>query len=131
MLTGLVKKPTNNPLREAAWETCNSLPISWILHNVQPQIKKSVMYSETAKEMWDYLQKQFSVSNGARKFRLKKELDDLEQGDKTICEYFTELRIRWKNIELMNYWPPLSEMTPEIWAFLDAQHKEQEERKLF
>ncbi|XP_074271822.1 uncharacterized protein LOC141595756 [Silene latifolia] len=131
MLTGLVKKPTNNPLREAAWETCNSLLISWILHNVEPQIKRSVMYSETAKEMWDYLQKQFSVSNGARKFRLNKELDDLEQGEKTICEYFTDLRILWQSIKLMNDWPPLSEMTPEIGAFLDAQHKEQEERKLF
>ncbi|XP_074290643.1 uncharacterized protein LOC141617354 [Silene latifolia] len=96
-----------------------------------PQIKRYVMYSETAKDMWDYLQKQFSVSNGARKFRLNKELDDLEQGEKTICEYFTHLRILWQNIELMNDWPPMSEMTPEIGAFLDAQHKEQEERKLF
>ncbi|XP_074293695.1 uncharacterized protein LOC141620827 [Silene latifolia] len=64
-------------------------------------IKRSVMYSETAKDMWDYVQRQFSVSNEARKFRLNKELDDLEQGEKTI------------------------------WAFIDAQHKEQEERKLF
>ncbi|XP_074282629.1 uncharacterized protein LOC141607169 [Silene latifolia] len=85
MLTGLVKKPTNNSLREAAWDTCNSLLISWILHNVEPQIKRSVMYSETAKDIWDYLQRQFSVSNGARKFRLNKDLDDLEQGEKTIC----------------------------------------------
>ncbi|XP_074313504.1 uncharacterized protein LOC141648679 [Silene latifolia] len=116
MLTGLVKKSTNNPLREATWDTCNSLLISWILHNVEPQIKRSVMYSETAKDI---------------KFRLNKELDDPEQGEKTICEYFTYLRIPWQNIELMNDWPPLSEMTPEIWAFLDAQHKKQEERKLF
>ncbi|XP_074265248.1 uncharacterized protein LOC141587673 [Silene latifolia] len=94
-------------------------------------IKRSVMYSETANEMWDYLQKQFSVTNGARKFRLNKELDDLEQGEKTIYEYFTDLRILWQSIELMNDWPPLSEMTPEIGAFLNAQHKEQEERKLF
>ncbi|XP_074310421.1 uncharacterized protein LOC141646422 [Silene latifolia] len=131
MLTSLVKKPTNNPLREAAWETCNSLLISWIPHNVEPQIKRSVMYSKTAKDMWDYLQRQFSVSNGAIKFRLNKELDDLEQGDKTVYEYFTELIILWQNIEPMNDWPPLSEMTPEIGAFLDAQHKEQKERKLF
>ncbi|XP_074298082.1 uncharacterized protein LOC141628894 [Silene latifolia] len=102
MLTGLVKKPTNNPLREAAWETCNSLLISWILHNVETKIKKYVMYSKTLKDMWDYLKRQFYVSNGARKFRLNKERDDLEQGEKTICE-----------------------------GFLDAQHKEQEERKRF
>ncbi|XP_074318043.1 uncharacterized protein LOC141654827 [Silene latifolia] len=89
MLTGVVKKPTNDPLREAAWTTCNSQLIAWMLHNMEPQIKRSVMYSNTAKEIWDYLQRQFSVSNGARKFRLNKKLYDLEQGDKSICEYFT------------------------------------------
>ncbi|XP_074293705.1 uncharacterized protein LOC141620839 [Silene latifolia] len=131
LLTGVVKKPTNDPLRESAWMTCNSQLISWILPNMEPQIRKSVMYIPTTKEIWDYLQRQFSVSNGARKFRLNKELEDLEQGNKSICEYFTELRILWQNIELMNDWPPISQMTPEIGAWLEAQQKEQNERKLF
>ncbi|XP_074297640.1 uncharacterized protein LOC141628387 [Silene latifolia] len=62
---------------------------------------------------------------------LNKELEDLEQGNKSICEYFTELRILWQNIELMNDWPPISQMTSEIGAWLEAQQKEQNERKLF
>ncbi|XP_074319072.1 uncharacterized protein LOC141655998 [Silene latifolia] len=114
MLTDLVKKPTDDPLREAAWITCNSQLIAWILHNVEPPIRKSVMYTPTSKEIWDYLQRHVSVSNGARKFRLNKELKDLDQGDKSICEYFTELRILWQNIELMSDWPPISHMTLEI-----------------
>ncbi|XP_074314841.1 uncharacterized protein LOC141651010 [Silene latifolia] len=131
LLTGVVKKPTNDPLREAAWITCNSQLIAWLLHNMEPQIRRSVMYSSTAKEIWDYLQRKFSVSNGGCKFRLNKELYDLEQGDKSICEYFTELRILWQNVELMNDWPPISQMTAEINAWLDAHHKEQDERRLF
>ncbi|XP_074293762.1 uncharacterized protein LOC141620915 [Silene latifolia] len=102
MLTGVVKKPKNDPLRE-------------------------LLGSPTT----DYLQRQFSVSNGARKFRLNKELENLEQGDKSICEYFTELRILWQNIELMNDWPPITQMTAEINAWLEAHLKEQDERKLF
>ncbi|XP_074318486.1 uncharacterized protein LOC141655298 [Silene latifolia] len=101
MLTGLVKKPTDDPLRKATWITCNSQLIAWILHNVEPPIRKSVMYTPTAKEIWDYLQRQFSISNGARKFRLNKELEDLEQGEK------------------------------KIGAWLEAHLKEQNERKLF
>ncbi|XP_074310059.1 uncharacterized protein LOC141644442 [Silene latifolia] len=130
-LTGVVKRPTNDPLREAAWDTCNCLLITWIMHNVDQPIKRSVMCTRTAKEIWDYLQTQFSVSNGARKFRLNKELDDLSQGDKSICEYFTELRILWQNIEIMSDWPPVTQVTTEINAWLDAQIKEQNERKLF
>ncbi|XP_074277635.1 uncharacterized protein LOC141601268 [Silene latifolia] len=86
-LTGVVKRPTNDPLKEAAWDTCNSLLISWIFHNVEQPIKKSVLYTRTTKDIWKYLEKQFS--------------------------------------------PPVTQVTPEIKAWLDAQIKEQEERKLF
>ncbi|XP_074301223.1 uncharacterized protein LOC141632584 [Silene latifolia] len=90
-LTGVVKRPSNDPFREAAWDTCNCLLICWIMHYVEQPIKRFVMYTRTAKEIWDYLQKHFSVSNGARKFMLNRELDELSQEDKPICEYFTDI----------------------------------------
>ncbi|XP_074290166.1 uncharacterized protein LOC141616903 [Silene latifolia] len=130
-LTGVVKRPTNDPLKEATWDTCNCLLINWIHQNVEQSIKKSVLYTRTAYEIWEYLKKQLFVSNGARKFKLNKELDELEKGDKAICEYFTELRILWQNLEIMSGWPPVTQVTAEVNAWLDAQHKEQEERKLF
>ncbi|XP_074283927.1 uncharacterized protein LOC141608476 [Silene latifolia] len=130
-LTGVVKRPVNDPLKEAAWDTCNSLFISWIMHNLEKSIKRSVMYSKTAKEIWDYLQTQFSVSNGARKFRLNKDLEELSQGDMSINEYFTKLRILWQNLEIMTDWPPVTQVTFEINTWLEAQNKEKNERMLF
>ncbi|XP_074293037.1 uncharacterized protein LOC141619931 [Silene latifolia] len=130
-LTGVVKRPSKDPLREAARGTCNCLLIGWIMHNVEQPIKRFVMYTKTAKEIWDYLQKQFSVSNGARKFMLNRELDELSQGDKFIYEYFTEFRILWQHLEIMSDWPPVTQVTPEVNVWLDAQIKEQDERKLF
>ncbi|XP_074315694.1 uncharacterized protein LOC141651901 [Silene latifolia] len=104
-LTGVVKRPSNDPVREA----------SWIL-----PIKRSVMYTRSAKKIWDYLQKQFSVSNGARKFMLNMQLDELSQGDKSICEYFTGLRILWQHLEIMSDWAPVTQVTPEVNAWLDV-----------
>ncbi|XP_074292946.1 uncharacterized protein LOC141619822 [Silene latifolia] len=101
------------------------------MHNVELPIKRSVMYTKTTKEIWDYLQGQFSVSNRARKFRLNKELDELSQGENTVNEYFTELRILWQNLEIMSDWPPITQVTSEVNAWLDDQLKEQDERKLF
>ncbi|XP_074297866.1 uncharacterized protein LOC141628658 [Silene latifolia] len=122
-LTGGVKKPVNDPLKEATWETCNSLLINWIHQNVEKSIKKSVLYTKTAKEIWDYLQRQFSVSNGARKFRLNKELEDLEQGEKDICEYFTELSILWQNLEQMCDWPPVTQEVAAMFQHEEAQRR--------
>ncbi|XP_074289526.1 uncharacterized protein LOC141614681 [Silene latifolia] len=130
-LTGVIKRPTNDAFRESAWDTCNCLLIAWIMHNVELPIKRSLMYTKTTKGIWDYLQDQFSVRNGVRKFRLNKELDELSQGEKTVNEYFTELRILWQNLEIMSDWPPITQVTLEVNAWLDPQLKEQEERKLF
>ncbi|XP_074310557.1 uncharacterized protein LOC141646579 [Silene latifolia] len=107
-LTGVFKRPADNPVKTEAWDTCNSLLISCIFHNVEQPIKRSIL-----------------------KFRLNKELEDLEQGERSICEYFTDPRILWQNLEIMTDWPPVTQMTPEVNAWLDAQLKEQEKRKLF
>ncbi|KAK9714917.1 hypothetical protein RND81_06G130600 [Saponaria officinalis] len=120
ILTRVTTKPRNDPLREDAFNKCNNLPI-----------KRSIMYISTAKGIWEYLQKTFFVSNGARKFMLNKTLDELNQGDKSISEYFTELRILWQNLEIMSDWPPITIITPEFSTFLGALHKEQEEKRLF
>ncbi|XP_074288033.1 uncharacterized protein LOC141613192 [Silene latifolia] len=93
--TGIGEETINDPLKEASWDTCNCLLIAWIMHNVEQPIKRYVMYTRTAKEIWDYLQKQFY------------------------------------HLEIMSDWPPFTQVTPEVNAWLNAQIKEHDERKLF
>lgn len=47
-VTGGVKKDTDDPVKKEAWETCNSMVITWMLHSVNDTIKKFVMFMGNA-----------------------------------------------------------------------------------
>ncbi|KAL2897215.1 Retrovirus-related Pol polyprotein from transposon RE2 [Bienertia sinuspersici] len=51
-VTRAVERDENDKVKQDAWDTYNSMVISWILANVSDGIKKSVMYTNSAKQIW-------------------------------------------------------------------------------
>ena len=45
------------PLEKKAWSKCNSMISSWILNLVSPHLTASVIYRDTALEVWNTLKK--------------------------------------------------------------------------
>ncbi|CAO2837894.1 unnamed protein product [Amaranthus hypochondriacus] len=41
---GTTLKDSSNLTKQEAWDTCNSMVISWLLNNISESIKKSVMF---------------------------------------------------------------------------------------
>ncbi|XP_060210784.1 uncharacterized protein LOC132637759 [Lycium barbarum] len=66
------------------WYCCNNMVTAWLLNSLSKDIKDSVIYSRTTKELWDSLKSRFGKSNGAKLFHLKKELSVLVQGNSDI-----------------------------------------------
>nr|XP_033517650.1 uncharacterized protein LOC117281899 [Nicotiana tomentosiformis] len=52
----------------------------------------NVIYSKTAKELWDSLEQRFGRTNGAKLYHLQKELSGLVQGNRDIAAYYTKLK---------------------------------------
>lgn len=50
-VTGSEKKSTD-AVKGEAWETCNSMIISWILSSISESIKKSIMFVNDASVIW-------------------------------------------------------------------------------
>ena len=48
---------TITPLEKKAWSKCNSMISSWILNLVSPHLTASVIYRDTALEVWNTLKK--------------------------------------------------------------------------
>ncbi|XP_012857659.1 PREDICTED: uncharacterized protein LOC105976934 [Erythranthe guttata] len=99
----ITKPPADEALLLNAWVRNNSIVISWILNAISPDIQASVMYSESAHDIWNDLKIRFSQTNGPRIFQLRRELANLTQDQQSVNVYFTKLKAIWD--ELDNFRP--------------------------
>lgn len=101
-IDGSVKQPPHHESAEQEdWWTVNSMLISWILNTIEPVLRSTVTYLETAKELWDDIKERFSVGNGPRVHQLKTELAECKQQGLSIINYYGKLKMLWE--ELGNY----------------------------
>lgn len=92
MIDGSLPKPLPMSANFAVWSHCNDMVLSWLLNSMATEIRNSVAYFSTAKEIWDDLAVRFSQSNMPHVFQLRKELSAMTQGSMSITAYFTKFR---------------------------------------
>ncbi|XP_030950060.1 uncharacterized protein LOC115973965 [Quercus lobata] len=86
-----------------AWIRCDNMVGSWLMKAVSPQIRVSITYRDTALEIWNDLRDTHSQGNGPRIFQLQKDIASMCQGDSSITNYFTQLKLFWD--QLQNFRP--------------------------
>ncbi|KAL5760938.1 hypothetical protein ACOSQ2_019776 [Xanthoceras sorbifolium] len=86
-----------------SWIRNNNIFIFWILNSISKDISASVIFTESAHEIWLDLRDRFQQSNGPRIFQLRRELMNLNQDQTLVSVYFTKLKTIWE--ELSNYRP--------------------------
>ena len=57
-----------------AWEANNAKIITWINNSVEHSIGTQLAKYETAKEVWDHLQRLFTQSNFAKQYQLENDI---------------------------------------------------------
>ncbi|XP_074351695.1 uncharacterized protein LOC141690832 [Apium graveolens] len=130
-LNGTVIRDPADAIQAAQWDTCNDLVISWLHKNVSEGIKQSILFINSASEVWSQLEKRFLLSNGSRKYKLNKDLFALKQNNMKLNDYFTTLSSLWEEIESMNALPVVTTVATDITAFIDAINKQKAEARLF
>lgn len=85
-------KPADSSPHTILWKRGNDLVSSWIFNSVSHEIKKSIVYITTAKQIWEELATRYSQNNVPRLFNLRKDLALLTQGTMSITAYFTKFR---------------------------------------
>ncbi|XP_075092137.1 uncharacterized protein LOC142172426 [Nicotiana tabacum] len=76
--------------------------ISWILNSLDSDISQSVIYSKTAKGLWDELNQYYGQSNGARMYEVQKDLSSVSQGYSDVSGCFNKVKRLWDEIESLN-----------------------------
>ncbi|XP_019153543.1 PREDICTED: uncharacterized protein LOC109150021 [Ipomoea nil] len=104
LVDGSIETPDRDRIHYGAWKRCNLMIKAWILKAIHPSIAQSVMYMETAKDVWNDMRKLFSQRDPHRISILQNEIYGLKQGNLSVNEYYTKSKSLW---EEMNELRPL------------------------
>ena len=91
--------PPTYPMHEA-WRRCNRMVMSWLTRSMSPSIKQSMMWMDSAFEIWKDLKDHFLHSDKFHSADLQDQIQSCKQGDSNISEYYACLKILWKELEL-------------------------------
>jgi len=104
-IEGTLKRPaetSDEDFSEAnAWDIVNSMLCSWLLNIIDPKLRMTVAYSETAYAMWNNLKRRYSVANTPKIYQLKAAIADCKQGILEVGEFYSKLTNLWN--ELSNH----------------------------
>lgn len=60
-------------------DSCNDTDIGWIMGSVLHSIKQKIMYMQSARGVWLYLERRYYVTNGSLKYKLNRDLYSQKQ----------------------------------------------------
>uniref|UniRef100_A0A1S4A8U1 Retrotransposon Copia-like N-terminal domain-containing protein n=1 Tax=Nicotiana tabacum TaxID=4097 RepID=A0A1S4A8U1_TOBAC len=84
------------------WSRDNDMVTSWLLNSMSKDIGDSVIYSKTARNLWNSLEHRFGQSNGAKLYQLQKKISASVQGNNSISSYFTTLKKLWDEMDSLS-----------------------------
>ncbi|CAJ2644691.1 unnamed protein product [Trifolium pratense] len=85
-------------LNRSAWERCNHLVHSWIINSVSDSIAQTLVFHENAIDAWEDLQERFAKADRIRIVSLRSALHTLKQGNRSVLDYYTDMRALWEEL---------------------------------
>ncbi|XP_022156861.1 uncharacterized protein LOC111023702 [Momordica charantia] len=95
-IDGFIPRPSGDLL--PAWIDNNHIVIAWILNSVSKEISASILFSESARDIWIDLNERFEKSNDPCIYQLKRALATLAQDQQSVSAYFTKLKSLWDEL---------------------------------
>ncbi|XP_050277371.1 uncharacterized protein LOC126718978 [Quercus robur] len=118
-INGKISMPDlESPLYED-WQSWNTMVLSWLSNSMHVDVSSSIIYCETARDMWIELNNLFSQGNGPKIYNLQREISHITQNQMTVTEYFTKFKRLWD--QLLNL-EPLPECSCGAMKTLSATH---------
>ncbi|KAI3723909.1 hypothetical protein L2E82_35671 [Cichorium intybus] len=90
------------------WKRCNAMVRGWLVSAMEKEIKSSVKYAITARDIWLDLQERFGKENAPRAYELRRIVTTIRQEDMSVSAYYTKLRGVWDEIHSINPIPTCS-----------------------
>ncbi|XP_062114577.1 uncharacterized protein LOC133825682 [Humulus lupulus] len=104
-VSGTSTKPKNDKDESFAeqldlWDANNSKIITWINNSVQQSIGIQLAKYETAKEVWEHLERLYTQSNFAKQYQLEIDIRALQQNSMNVQEFYSAMSNLWDQLAL-------------------------------
>ncbi|KAD6454783.1 hypothetical protein E3N88_09489 [Mikania micrantha] len=97
-VNGKIKKPREDERDFMAWMRCDTMVKGWLTTAMEKEIRASVKYGNTAREIWKDLNERFGKESAPRAYELKQTLNTTRQEGTSVSAYYTKLRGIWDEI---------------------------------
>ncbi len=77
----------------SAWQICNIMVVSWLIHSVSQSIAQSIIWIDNAIDIWKDLKDHFAQSDSFIIVVLRQEIFAFNQEQLNVTDYLTQLKI--------------------------------------
>ncbi|KAL2232599.1 uncharacterized protein LOC105155500 [Sesamum indicum] len=98
---GTSTKPCVTDPHFEQWIGVDSMVTTWILNCISKEIVGSFIYAKSARTLWLDLEERYGECNGPLLYQLQQEIVSLTQGNKSVVEYFSRLRMIWDELDVL------------------------------
>ncbi|XP_071740828.1 uncharacterized protein [Rutidosis leptorrhynchoides] len=99
---GSIPKPSEGSKDLMNWQRCNAMVRGWLVNSMVKEIKNSVKYAATARDIWTDLDERFNKENAPRVYELRRTITTIHQENMTVSSYYTKLRGIWDEMQSAN-----------------------------
>ena len=101
-----ISSPLVNTLVAAqVWIRADNTVGTWIINSVSPKLQGSIIYRDTALEIWTDLRDTFCQGNGTKVFNIQKQIAEIHQGEQSLTNYCTQLKVLWDQLQNLSPFP--------------------------
>lgn len=95
---GTIPKPAEDSGDLEDWRCNNALVVSWIKLTIDASLRTTLHTVDVGQDLWEHIQKRFSVKNGAKIGRVKAELAVARQNGRSVEAYFGYMTQLWTTL---------------------------------
>ncbi|XP_042753624.1 uncharacterized protein LOC128128114 [Lactuca sativa] len=119
---GTIQKPDENSNQFETWNRVNSMVISWLLNSLSKDIAESVLFLQTACDIWNEINQRYQQANGALVYQIQKKLFSTTQGSEDFSSYFTKMKKIWDELNMIQEVPACTcGSTAKIKKYIEEQ----------
>lgn len=105
---GTLKQPAADSADLSFWIRCDAMVKGWIKSAMEKDVRKSVRYAKTAREIWSDLSERFGKGSAPRLYELRRDIACLRQDKQLVALYYTKLKALWDEAQSINSAPKCS-----------------------